>query len=271
MPLTPSDVPEFDPHRVSAARRHNDLLGGKDNFAHDRQSAAALTKALPSLPIAIKELRRCMLRQVAYLAECGVRQFLDIGCGFPLEPNVHDVAQGVDPASRVVYVDSDVHVGATVRALVVGTGEGAVEFVAGDLADIDAILADDVVLATLDFDRPVGVLMAAVLHFITDDKVAGHAVDRVKEVLAPGSYLALTHITFDPLPAAKAAELTQLADGLEHGPFRARTHAEVEAFLDGMELVDPGVVPTVLWHPGMSPAPTALMEEAVAYAGVAKT
>ena len=254
----------------SPARRYDELQGGKDNFAVDRRSAARLETALPSIRLAAKELRRCMERQVGYLADAGIRQFLDIGCGLPHAPNVHEIAQAVDPASRIVYVDPDELVGSHARALLTGTPEGASEFVAGDLTDMDAILSDPITRDVLDFERPIGVLFLAVLHFVVDHSRARAAVERIRSSLVPGSYLALTHVTFDPLEPARADELTGLARSRDHGPFQARTRRQVTAFLDGFHLVEPGVVSTVQWHPEREPRPEATVAEAVAYAALGR-
>ena len=258
----------LDFSRPSPARRYDALQGGKDNVAADRQSAAQLQDALPSIRLAAEELRRCMERQVGYLAERGVRQFLDIGCGLPHAPNVHEIAQAVDPRSRIVYVDSDALVGAHARALLTGTPDGVTEFVAGDLTDIDAILHHKSIRDVLDVDQPIAVLLLAVLHFIVDDHQAHTAVDRIKAHLTPGSYLALTHVTYDPLEPEKAPYHTGLAASMKHGPFKARTRPEVAAFLDGLQIVEPGLVSTVEWHPQRSPAPRAAVTEAVAYAAI---
>jgi hypothetical protein len=263
-----SDPLDFS--RASPARRYDELQGGKDNVAADRRSAAQLEEALPSIRLAVAELRRCMERHVGYLADAGVRQFLDIGCGLPHAPNVHEITQGVDPTCRIVYVDSDELVGVHARALLTGTPEGVTEFVLGDLTDIDAILHDKTVRDVLGFDQPIGVLLLAVLHFVVDDQQAHDAVDRIKAALAPGSYLAITHVTYDPLDPGKAADLTGLAAGLEHGPFKARTRHEVAAFLDGLQLVEPGLVSTVDWRPDRSPAPRATADQAVAYAAIGR-
>ena len=254
--------------RPSPARRYDELQGGKDNVAADRRSAAELQAALPSIRLAAAELRRCLERQVAYLAHAGVRQFLDIGCGLPHEPNVHEIAQSVDPTSRIVYVDSDELVGAHARALLTGTRQGVTEFLDGDLTDIGVILDHKVTRAVIDYDQPIGVLLGAVLHFITNDRQAYATVDQIKGVLAPGSYLALTHVTFDPLDSDHAAHLTHLAESLKHGPFKARTRQQVAAFLHGLQIVEPGLVSTVQWQRDCSPQPQATVAEAVAYAGI---
>ncbi|MEU8606776.1 SAM-dependent methyltransferase [Actinoplanes sp. NPDC048791] len=260
----------IDVSRPSPARRYNDLQGGKDNFQADRDSAAKLQKALPSIRLAAKELRRCMERQVAYLAERGVRQFLDIGCGLPQEPNVHEVAQAVDPSSRILYVDCDELVGSHSRALLIGTPEGTIQFLDGDLTDIGTVLSHETTRAVLDFNQPIAVLLLAVLHFIVDDQQAYAAVDQLRAALAPGSYVALTHVTYDPLDPGTAAHLAELAASMEHGPFKARTRPEVAAFLSGLELVEPGVVSTVEWLPERDPKPQAAPHQAVAYAGIGR-
>jgi hypothetical protein len=229
-----------------------------------------LQQALPSIRLAAQELRRCMERQVAYLAELGVRQFLDIGCGLPQEPNVHEIAQAVDPGSRIVYVDCDALVGSHSRALLVSTPEGSVQFVEGDLTDIGPVLRHETTREVLDFDQPIAVLLLAVLHFIVDDRRADAAVDQIKASLTPGSYVALTHVTFDPLAPGTAEHLAGLAASTDHGPFRARTRQEVAAFLSGLELVEPGLVSTVQWHPEQDPKPQATVEQAVAYAAIGR-
>ncbi len=262
--------PAIDFSRPSPARRYDELQGGKDNVAADRQSATELQEALPSIRLAAAELRRCLERQVAYLAHAGVRQFLDIGCGLPHEPNVHEIAQNVDPTSRIVYVDNDKLVGAHARALLTGTPMGVTEFLDGDLTDIGAVLDHKATRDVLDFHQPIGVLLGAVLHFVTDNTQAYAAVDRIKSVLAPGSYMALTHVTFDPLEPETAARLTGLAASMDHGPFKARTRGEVVAFLDGLKIVKPGLVSTVKWHPDRDPRPQATAEQAVAYAAIGR-
>jgi SAM-dependent methyltransferase len=260
----------IDVSRPSPARRYDELQGGKDNFQADRASATQLQAALPSIRLAATELRRCLQRQVAYLAQAGVRQFLDVGCGLPHEPNVHDIAQDIDPSSRVVYVDNDQLVGSHARALLTGSPLGVTEFIDGDLTDISAVLNHKTTRAVLDFHQPIGVLLGAVLHFITDNKQAYTAVGQIKSALAPGSYVALTHVTFDPLAPDHAAHLTDLADSLAHGPFKARTRDEIAAFLAGLQIMEPGLVSTVEWQPDRNPRPEATVAEAVAYAAIGR-
>ncbi len=268
LPFLGSDRLDFS--RPSPARRYDQLQGGKDNVAADRRSAAELQKALPSIRLAARELRRAVERQVGYLAERGVRQFLDIGCGLPHEPNVHEIAQNIDPTSRIMYVDSDEVVSAHARALLISIPQGVTEFLAGDLTDIDTILHHKTTRDVLDFDQPIAVLLGAVLHFIVDDQQAYAAVEKIKAVLAPGSCLALTHVTFDPLEPEEAAHLTGLAESMDHGPFKARTRDQVAQFLQGLQILEPGLVSTIEWHPNLNPRPEATAEQAVAYAAIGR-
>jgi S-adenosyl methyltransferase len=255
-----------------AARRYDYLLGGKDNFAVDRQSGDELRKAFPAIKVAVLENRRFMRRAVHYLAaDCGIRQFLDIGVGMPAAPNVHQIAQAVSPATRVVYVDHDPIVAVHAQALLTGSVPDVRVFVPGDLRSPEAILDSPVLRDTLDLQRPVGLLLVAVLHFIEDDELAYAAVRHLAARLPSGSYVALSHVTFDPLPFAIEARLLGMsAPGAGHGPFRARTREQVARFLDGLDIVEPGLVSTVEWHPERHPPAEAPVAEAVAYSAVAR-
>ncbi|PRY27475.1 S-adenosyl methyltransferase [Pseudosporangium ferrugineum] len=182
------------------------------------------------------------------------------------------MASKVDPRCRVLYVDVDLLVGAHARALLTSEPGGAVVFVPGDLEDIDAVLADPVVRDTLDLSRPVAVLLLAVLHFLPGRGRARRVVERLGTALPMGSYLAVSHVTFDPLRPAHADRLRELsAPGAGHGPFRARRHAEIMDLLDGFELEWPRLGPVVQWRPEREPRPVATVEESVAYGVVART
>ncbi|MGX6606167.1 SAM-dependent methyltransferase [Micromonosporaceae bacterium Da 78-11] len=263
----------LDTSRPGAARRYNALLGGKDNFEADRVSAERIRQELPSVRPAARELRRFLQRAVHFLAaDCGIRQFVDIGCGYPHAPNVHEIAQAVNPTSRVAYVDPDPMVGAHARALMTSHHEGAIGFIPGSLDDADAILADDNLRELIDFTQPVAVLLLAVLHFVYDDQQAHQSLDRIKAALPQGSYVAVSHVTFDPLSADHAARLMKLAEpGADHGPFRARTQSEIAALLGGLEIIPPGLVSVVDWWPRRAPRPEISVEQAVAYGAVAQT
>lgn len=262
---------DVDAAAPQAARRYDYWLGGKDNFTMDRQSGNEVRKAFPAIGHAVRENRRFMRRAVHYLAEDrGITQFLDIGVGMPMSPNVHEVAQAVHPATRVVYVDHDPVVAVHARALLTGTLPGVRVFVPGDLRRPAAILSSPVLRGTVDPDRPVALLLIAVLHFVRDDDIAYAAVRELATRLPSGSFVALSHVTFDPLPVAVAERLTAMsAPGAGHGPFRARTREQVARFLDGLEVIEPGLVSTVEWYPERNPPAEASVAEAVTYSAVA--
>ncbi|GIM97954.1 SAM-dependent methyltransferase [Paractinoplanes toevensis] len=262
----------FDASRPAPARRYDALLGGKDNLAPDRDSAEQIREQLPSVGKAAAELRWFLQRVVHFLADdCGVRQFIDIGCGMPFTPSVHEIVQTVSPDSVVVYVDPDEMVAVHSRAMLVSHPDGAIRFVEGGLDDIDTVLSDPQVRGLIDFTQPVAVLLLAVLHFVDDDQHAAHALNRIIQALPAGSYLAVSHVTFDPLPADQARRLSKLAEpGSGHGPFRARSHAQISALLDGLDLMPPGLVSAVDWYPHRHPQPQIKAEEAVAYGVVAR-
>jgi hypothetical protein len=254
------------------ARRYDYWLGGKDNFAVDRQSGDELRKAFPAIGVAVRENRAFMRRAVHFLAaDRGIEQFLDIGVGMPIAPNVHQIAQAVHPATRVVYVDHDPVVAVHAQALLAGNEPGLRVFVPGDLRQPQAILDSPLLRETLDLTQPVGLLLIAVLHFIEDDAIAYAAVDQLVAALPSGSHIALSHVTYDPLTPDAAARLTAVAaPGTVHGPFRARNHQQVARFLHGLEVLPPGIVSTVEWLPDRDPQAEASAAEAVAYAAVAR-
>jgi hypothetical protein len=255
-----------------AARRYDYLLGGKDNFAADRDSGNELKKVFPAIEIAVRENRKFMRRVVHFLAsDRGIRQFIDIGVGMPSAPNVHEIAQAVHPTARVVYVDHDPVVAVHARALLTGSRPGVRVFVHGDLRTPGAIVDDPVVQGTLRMDEPIAVLLIAVLPFITDDDLAYAAVRRLTAALPSGSYVALSHATYDDMPPGVSAKLTRMsaADSV-HGPFRARSHDRVAGFIDGLTAIEPGLVPIVEWLPDRDPPAEASPAEAVAYGAVAQ-
>ena len=262
----PGPVRSVDFDRPSAARRYAYWMGGKDHFGPDRKSGDRIAEVFPDIAVAVEENRRFLRRAVSFLAEAGVRQFLDIGCGMPSPPNVHEIAQDADPSSRVVYVDHDPVVLAHARALMADWLSGLVHVIDADLRNPHAILADAGV-RVLDFDQPVALLLVAVLHFVDDADDPYGILARLIEALPTGSYVAVSHATFDPLPRDVATHLGR-QDG--HGPFHARTRSEVEGFFAGLDLVDPGLVSTVEWQPHRLPHPQASPQQAIAYAGVGR-
>ena len=243
-PVAAVDLKTDRPH---PARIYDYLLGGKDNFAVDREAAGKITQALPNLPRSMRANRQGLARVAHYLAaERGFRQFLDIGTGLPTSPNLHEVVQGVAPDSRVVYVDNDPIVLVHARALLKSTPEGKTTYIDADLRDPDAILHASEI-GILDLDKPVALFLFAILQFIADDGEAHRIIDQLMAPLPPGSALALSTVTPDTLPeeVARGAAVYR-AQGIES---RARTRAEVEGLFRGLELVDPGVVLINRWRP----------------------
>jgi hypothetical protein len=209
---------------------------------------------------------------VTYLAqEAGITQFLDLGTGIPTSPNVHEIAQNINPISRIVYIDHDPLVVAHGRALTRSTREGATTYLHGDLREPEIILTNPALTQVLDLDQPIGLLLVAVLHFLTDPDAPYDVVNHLVEALPTGSFLAISHATLDPLPPEAAARLAALTDpAAGHGPFRFRTLTEITRFLDGLELVKPGLTPIVEWRPDAHPRPRATVEETAGYVAVAR-
>lgn len=265
-------VPQIDTSVAHPARRYNYLLGGKDNFAPDRDSANRLIEVFPAVQTAAVENRRFLGRVVRHLAgRMGVRQFLDIGTGIPTSPNVHEIAQSIIPDAAVIYVDNDPIVMTHARALLTSTPPGKTSYIEADLRDPAAILDSPDLRATLDFAQPIALLLIAVLHFLPDDDKPYEAVTELATAMPPGSFLAISHTTFDPLPDDVRQQLAALADpSAGHGPFRPRTHPEVARFFDGAVLLDPGLTSIVDWHPEAEPQPDAIPAEAIGYGGLAR-
>ena len=240
--------PEINTGVAHPARVYDYMLGGKDNFAADRALADAVTAAMPSAPAMARANRAFLGRAVRYLAkEAGIRQFLDIGTGIPTAGNTHEVAQAAAPDSRVVYVDIDPIVLAHARALMTSDPAGATAFIQADLREPDKILADPALRRTLDLGEPVALMLIAILMYIRDDENPRALVSQLAGALPPGSYLTLTHPSsdFNPEEGASAVAASERA-GISFTP---RTQAEVAAFFDGFDLVDPGVAPVLAWRP----------------------
>jgi len=239
----PVDLNASVPH---SARIYDYLLGGKDNFDADRKAAAEIVKASPSLPISMRANRRYMARVARYLAaERGIRQFLDIGTGLPTSPNLHEVVQGVDPSSRVVYVDNDLIVLVHARALLTSSPEGSTSYIDADLRDTGAILGSSEVAANLDRSQPVSISLIAVLQFVADEAEAHKILDNLLAPFPAGSTLAISTVTAHNEQAVAAAA-TYSARGIAAKP---RTDAEVTDLFRGLDLLDPGVVLVNRWRP----------------------
>jgi hypothetical protein len=244
----PAGPVEFDTSVAHMARVYNYWLGGKDNFAADRAAAEQAIAANPAILRDVRANRAYLARAVRYLAaECGIRQFLDIGTGIPAANNTHEVAQSVVPQCRVVYVDNDPVVLAHARALLTSDPLGATDYIEADLRDTGQILGR--AAQTLDLSRPVAVSLLAILHLIPDAADPHGIVATLMAAVPPGSYLVLSHPAGD-IRAAEVAEMARRVNA-RLGPTRGtmRDQAQVARFFDGLELVDPGIVQPQWWRP----------------------
>jgi S-adenosyl methyltransferase len=235
----------------NVARIYDFILGGKDNFEADRAAAAQLLAVIPGGPGPARMNRAFLGRVVHFLAaERGIRQFLDIGSGLPTAANVHEIAQAADPDARVVYVDNDPVVVLHAMALLEDRARGVVA-VRGDLRDPAAVTASPAVRELIDFSQPVAVLMFAVLHFVSDADDPAALVAGFADVMAPGSALALSHITDENIGegAARAGRAVYQSSS---APIVPRSRAQIEAFFDGLDLLPPGVTGISHW-PGPDP------------------
>ena len=258
----------IDMTRPHPARRYDYWLGGKDNFQADRDAAEAIAAVFPHIRTAARVNRAFMQRAVSFLAaEAGIRQFLDIGTGLPTADNVHDVAQRIAPQSRIVYVDNDPLVLAHARALLTSSPQGATAYIDADVREPEKILDDPAVRETLDFTQPVALLLVAILHFVEDHEDPWGIVRRLVAALPAGSYLVLSHATFDPLDPATIAAMD---DVNKHNKplFSPRPLAEVTRFFEGLDVLEPGIVSLPDWRP--EPGPRATPAEATGYGAVAR-
>jgi hypothetical protein len=239
------DSPKLDTSVPQTARIWNYLLGGKDNFAVDRAVGDQIIEAMPHFAEAAVLSRRYLVRAVQFLAgEAGVRQFLDVGTGLPTADNTHEVAQRVAPESRIVYVDNDPLVLAHARALLTTSPEGVTSYVDADLYDPGAIV--DAASKLLDFDRPVGLMLMGVLGHVESDDEAKSIIDRLMATMAPGSYLAMYDGSDVDPDIAEAARIWNLS---ANPKYHLRSPDRIRALFDGLELVEPGVVPVTRWRP----------------------
>ncbi|MFJ9810657.1 SAM-dependent methyltransferase [Streptomyces sp. NPDC101158] len=240
--------PGIDISVPSVSRMYDFYLGGSHNFEVDREAARKAMEFLPGLPKIMQANRAFMRRAVRYAVAGGVTQFLDIGSGIPTFGNVHEVAQAASDASRVVYVDHDPVAVAHSRAVLQGDPRAAVA--AADLRKPREILRSHEVGELLDLDRPVALLLVAVLHFLEDEDEPGAAVAELLDALAPGSLLVLTHASYEGIPATQeqAGGVVDVYRDIRN-PLVMRGREEIGRFFTGTELVEPGLVPMPLWRP----------------------
>lgn len=243
----PGGPPRFDPHVPHPARVYNVWLHGKDHYEADRKAAEEVLRHRPQAVTGARANRSFLARAVRYLAaERGIRQFLDLGTGLPAPGNTHEVAQAIAPESRIVFVDNDPLVLAHVRALLTSTPQGSCDYVDADLRETSAILGE--ASHTLDLTRPVAVLLLAVLHFVPNTDDAAAIVATLTADLAPGSCVAISHLTADFAPEPVASGVAAY-NTLVPTPLTPRTHAQVTALFGGLPLAPPGVVPITEWRP----------------------
>jgi O-methyltransferase involved in polyketide biosynthesis len=245
---SPTEQPiKLDTSVAHSARLWNYLLGGKDNFAADREAAEMALALMPELVESARADREFLGRAVRFLAgEAGVRQFLDIGTGLPTANNTHEVAQSIAPDARIVYVDNDPMVLVHARALLTSTPHGATDYVDADARDPEKILA--AAARTLDFTQPIAVMMLGILNFITDDAEAYSIVDRVLDAVPAGSYLVVSHPTREVNPEA-VDEAMRMWNESGSAQITARTKGDIERFFARLQLLEPGVVSCSQWRP----------------------
>jgi hypothetical protein len=252
---------ELDTSTAHIARVYNYWLGGKDNFAADREAAAEVIAAYPPILASVRAQREFLRRAVKYLAvEAGITQFLDIGTGLPTADNTHEVAQRAVPAARIVYVDNDPIVLVHARALLVSHPEGATAYIDADLRDTGKILEQ--AAGVLDFTQPVAVMLVGVLHCIPDADNPAGLVRRLLAAVPPGSYLVVAHPASDIHATQIGGAASRLNRVMDSG-VTLRSHDQVSRFLAGLDLVDPGLVQLQRWRP--DPSSTGTSEELANY------
>ncbi|MFG2869286.1 SAM-dependent methyltransferase [Streptomyces sp. NPDC048338] len=256
--------PGIDISVPSVSRMYDFYLGGSHNFEVDRDAARKAMEFMPGLPKIMQANRAFMRRAVRHAVDSGVTQFLDIGSGIPTFGNVHEVAQAASPDARVVYVDHDPVAVAHSRAVLEGNAGAAV--VAADLRKPREILRSPEVTGLLDLERPLALLLVAVLHFLEDEDEPQRAVTELLDALAPGSLVILTHASYEgiPLPEDQAGGAVGVYRNIRN-PLVMRSREEIARFFDGCELVEPGLVSMPDWRPD-SPAEE---EDPYAFSGFA--
>jgi hypothetical protein len=242
-----AEPPAFDTSVAHHARIYDYLLGGKDNYAADREAGEALISAYPTMVELARANRAFLGRAVRFLAgEAGIRQFLDLGTGIPAAANTHQVAQEVAPESRVAYVDYDPVVLAHARALLASGPHGVTDYIDADLRDTGKVLEQ--AAQTLDFSRPTAVVCLLTLHAIGDEDDPHAIIAQIMDALPAGSYLALSHPASD-IERDKVTDLQARVNRLSYQQFTGRTREQVLEFFTGLELVEPGLVQVHQWRP----------------------
>ncbi|MEQ8144848.1 SAM-dependent methyltransferase [Streptomyces sp. OP7] len=248
----------------SVSRMYDYYLGGSHNFEVDREAARRAMEFMPGLPKVMQANRAFMRRAVRFAVAEGVTQFLDIGSGIPTFGNVHEVAQAADPRARVMYVDHDPV--AVAHSKVVLEGNDGAGILAADLRKPQEILGSDEVARLIDLNRPVALLLVAILHFVEDADDPYGAVAELREALAPGSMLVLSHAAYEgiPLPPERAEGAVDVYRDMRN-PLIMRTRDDIARFFEGYDMVEPGLVPMPRWRPDTAPED----EDPYAFSGLA--
>jgi hypothetical protein len=245
----PGEHVEIDTAVAHAGRMYDYMLGGTTNFEVDRVACIEANRDFPggieAAKLGLRANRDFLGRAVRYLADQGIRQFLDIGTGIPSEDNTHAIALSVAPDSRIVYVDNDPIVLAHAHELLENTPESVTAYLNADMRDPDAILAR--AAETLDLTQPVGLMLVAILHFVTPDEDPYAIVNTLLDAVPSGSYLAISHLASDIMADEMSALYDRISERTKE-TFVLRSRAEVSRFFDGLDLVDPGVVLVSEWH-----------------------
>jgi hypothetical protein len=237
--------PSIDSKRPSAARVYDYMLGGFHNFAADRALAEEIKRLEPDVVHSARSIRAFLARAVRFLRSQGVDQFLDIGSGIPTVGNVHEIAQDGDPGVRVVYVDLDPVAVMHSRSLLADNPTAIVVY--GDLCEPAGIVSDPEVRRLLDFDRPIALILSAVLHFVTDEHNPIGLLARLRGALPPDSWIVLSHLTDTGNDATRARSGERLYEAANE-PLRFRSRSQIAALLDGWDLVEPGLTWTSRWR-----------------------
>jgi len=235
-----------DPAVPSPARMYNYCLGGRDNYAVDRDAAEKVLSAVPSARRSAYANRYFLMRAVLAMADQGIRQFIDLGTGIPASPNVHELARAIHPGAHVLYVDNDPVVTSHNKALL-AKGDG-IHALQADIRDPDTILASTELRQIIDFTQPVGVLFAAVLHFVRDCDDPHGIVRSFADRMVSGSYLALSHVSSDGTHPSVIAAIHD-AYSAASAPAIFRTETDIRGFFDGFNLIHPGLVDVTQWFP----------------------
>ncbi|MGI8307356.1 SAM-dependent methyltransferase [Saccharopolyspora hattusasensis] len=266
MELRPDWIPEgVDLEKPSAARCYDFYLGGAHNFAVDRELGRKVMEVVPNVREVARNNRGFLRRAVRYCLDRGVRQFLDIGSGIPTAGNVHEIAQAIDPTTRVVYVDNEPVAVAHSRSILNGNENATI--VQADLVDVDDVLDAPETRRLLDFSQPIAVMMVALVHFVPDSRKPREVIRRYHDRLPAGSYLGFSHVTGDHYPEGVQG-LVELYKSSTN-PVTLRTRDEVAELVSDFEIVDPGVVYVPDWRPDTHEDVWEKPERSIVYGAVA--